>query len=155
MSTRSTCRRQWALASDVRFRRHELLLRVDSGRTASAIGALFYREGWFAGDSQVDNTRPLRRSQVIDRRPDRACVATTRDGRAVVYSGEDARFEYIYKFVSRDPIASGGAKANATLLDHGTLYVARFDADDTGCWLPLAQGQGPLTADHGFPDKGP
>jgi secreted PhoX family phosphatase len=50
----------------------------------------------------------------------------TKDGRAVVYSGEDARFEYIYKFVSRDKIAPGGGKANATLLDNGTLYVARF-----------------------------
>jgi hypothetical protein len=35
-------------------------------------------------------------------------VAVTQDGRAVVYSGEDARFEYIYRFVSRDPIAPAG-----------------------------------------------
>ena len=37
-------------------------------------------------------------------------VARDQDGRAVVYSGEDARFEYIYKFVSRDRIAPGGAQ---------------------------------------------
>ena len=38
-----------------------------------------------------------------------ATVAMTRDGRAVVYMGEDARFEYIYKFVSRDRMQPGGA----------------------------------------------
>jgi secreted PhoX family phosphatase len=81
-------------------------------------------------------------------------VAVTRDGRAVVYSGEDARFEYIYKFVSRDRIAPGGAKANATLLDHGTLCVARFDRDGSGRWLPMVQGEGPLTPANGFRDQG-
>ena len=30
---------------------------VDPGPTASAIGALFFREGWFVGHSHVNHTR--------------------------------------------------------------------------------------------------
>ena len=59
-------------------------------------------------------------------------VKRTALGRAVVYLGEDARFENIYKFVSRDRMAPGGAKASRELLDHGVLHVARFEADGTG-----------------------
>jgi len=113
------------------------------------------RFGWIVEiDPYNPSSTPMKRSAMGRGAHEGATVAVTKDNRAVVYMGEDARFEYIYKFVSRDAIKSGGAAANATLLDHGTLYVAKFNADGKGQWIALTHGQGPLTTANGFNDQG-
>ncbi|MBL8289707.1 MAG: PhoX family phosphatase [Rubrivivax sp.] len=115
------------------------------------------RFGWIVEVDPFDPAAvPVKRTALGRGAREGAWVTLTRDGRAVVYSGEDARFEYLYKFVSRDtmkPATAGvsAARANAGLLDHGTLYVARFDANGRGRWLPMVAGQGPLI---GFPNQG-
>lgn len=68
--------------------------------------------------------------------------------RLAIYMGDDSRFEYIYKFVTRD--AYWGRKTDRDLLDHGTLYVARFNEDGSGDWLALEFGQNGLTPENGF-----
>lgn len=82
--------------------------------------------------------------------------------RPACYMGDDAQNEYIYKFVSATPWATADANATDRLsigdkyLDAGTLYVARFNADGSGEWLPLVYGQGPLTggnAAYAFVDQ--
>ncbi|MBI3132462.1 MAG: PhoX family phosphatase [Acidobacteria bacterium] len=66
------------------------------------------------------------------------------------YMGCDSRNEYIYKFVSTalwDPAdATGGLAAGDKYMDHGRLYVAKFNADGTGTWLELAFGVGNVSA---------
>lgn len=69
----------------------------------------------------------------------------------VCYSGDDSTFQHIYKFVSAEPYNK--ATASGRLLDQGTLYVAKFNEDGTGEWLPLVFGRpglsAPLFADQG------
>jgi len=135
----------------VGYRWHEHDERFDASKHPQE----FNRFGWVVEIDPSDaSAMPVKRTALGRAAHEGATVATARDGRAVIYMGEDARFEYITKFVSRDRIKPGGAKANRELLDHGTLYAARFDADGTGRWLPLVHGQGFLSAAGGFADQG-
>lgn len=60
----------------------------------------------------------------------------------VFYMGDDARNEYIYKFVTTEvwdeTDTNGGFAAGDKYLNSGTLYVARFNDDGSGIWLPLS-----------------
>jgi secreted PhoX family phosphatase len=148
--------KRWGLRKASWYRWNEFDDRFDTVRHANEPN----RFGWVVELDPMDpSSTPVKRTALGRAAHEGAWVAVTRDGRAVVYSGEDARFEYIYRFVSRDPIrpAANGlsaAKLNAELLDHGTLYVARFDPDGSGHWLPLVHGQAPLDSTHGFADQG-
>ncbi|MGQ0801937.1 MAG: PhoX family protein [Pseudomarimonas sp.] len=53
----------------------------------------------------------------------------------VFYSGDDSQNEYIYKFVTRGVYVPFLGVVD--LLETGTLYVARFNDNGTGSWLPL------------------
>jgi len=61
----------------------------------------------------------------------------TQDGRLAVYMGDDQRFEYLYKFVSRDKVDLANPENNQDLLDFGTLYVAKLFEQGNLQWLPL------------------
>ena len=94
-------------------------------------------------DPSDASSTPVKRTAMGRFKHENAAAVLARDGRVVVYMGDDERGEFLYKYVSRQPYVPGGD--TDTLLDDGQLFVARFDDDTSGQWLaltPEATGMG-------------
>ncbi|PZT98689.1 MAG: phosphatase [Gordonia sp. (in: high G+C Gram-positive bacteria)] len=100
------------------------------------------------------NSTPVKHSSMGRLKHEGANVFVTDDGTVVAYTGDDERFEYIYKFVSSKKIQPGvGAAAmqhNMTILSNGTLYVAQL----TGNQPDQIDGSGKLPSSGSFAGTG-
>lgn len=95
------------------------------------------RFGWVVEIDPFDPTKtPVKRTALGRVKHEGATTVIGQDGRAVVYMGDDQRFDYIYKFVSAGHFRSM-LDSGVSPLDEGVLYVARFNEDGSGDWLPL------------------
>ncbi|XUO82848.1 PhoX family phosphatase [Halomonas sp. KM007] len=152
IETRDTGRYQWHRADQ----QSDQFSRFDASSRGASPAEDFRNEphafGWMVEiDPMNPDSVPVKRTHLGRFAHEGVIFAPAVEGQPVVaYSGDDSRFEYIYKFVSRRPFDA--ATADGSLLDEGTLYVARFNDDGSGEWLALAPGQNGLTPENGFAD---
>ncbi|MFI5607664.1 PhoX family protein [Amycolatopsis sp. NPDC051903] len=114
------------------------------------------RFGWVVEiDPNDPHSAPIKHTALGRFKHEAANVKITADGRVAVYSGDDERFEYIYKFVSKGKYRKGNSaqarRHNSALLDEGTLYVAKFTGDSPSAEI---DGTGKLPADGEFDGAG-
>lgn len=112
------------------------------------------RFGWVVEvDPRTPDAAPIKHTALGRFRHEGAETTVSKDGHLVIYSGDDNRFDYQYKYVSDGKVTAETSVFGSTLLSEGTLYVARFDEDGSVEWLPLVHGNGPLNTSNGFADQ--
>jgi secreted PhoX family phosphatase len=114
------------------------------------------RFGWVVELDPYDpESTPRKRTALGRFKHEAAQPRLTDDGRPVVYMGDDEKFDYFYKFVSSERVAKGNSRAahehNLSLLDAGTLYVAKLSGDSPAGEI---DGSGKLPADGEFDGSG-
>ncbi|MEV7135644.1 PhoX family phosphatase [Arthrobacter sp. NPDC093128] len=110
------------------------------------------RFGWIVEVDPFDPTSTPKKHSSLGRfKHEGANVIVAESGHAVAYSGDDERFDYLYKFVSAEKYREGDRKHNMTLLSAGNLYVAKFTGNSPAAEIT---GTGAVPADGSFDGTG-
>ena len=86
-------------------------------------------------DPSNPDSIPRKRTALGRFKHENAELVLSKDRYVVVYSGDDERGEFLYRFISSEKYIEDADCSN--LLENGSLYVAKFDDDGYGTWLEL------------------
>jgi uncharacterized protein len=113
-------------------------LSYTSGTTGEEFGLVGEKYGWMVEINPVNlGFRPRKHTYLGRFRHENAALRVEAGKRLVVYMGDDRRGGHTWKYVSKNKVTYPGDKANSDLLTDGTLYVAKYNPDGTGRWIPL------------------
>ncbi len=105
------------------------------GKTFGLVGEKY---GWIVEiDPKNPKFRPRKHTSLGRFRHENVALRVEKGKKLVAYLGDDRRGGHTWKFVSANTISSPTSKTNSSLWEKGTLYVARYNPDGTGKWIPL------------------
>jgi uncharacterized protein len=108
------------------------------GSTGKTFGLVGEKYGWMVEiDPNDPNFRPRKHTWLGRYRHENVTMRVEAGKKLVAYMGDDRRGGHTWKFVSTDTVSSPTDKSNSQLWEKGTLYVARYNPDGTGRWIPL------------------
>ncbi len=126
--------KRYGIAADSRYRYHVYDARFDWSKNPNEP----HRHGWVVEiDPSKPASTPVKHTALGRFKHENAACVVARDGRVVVYMGDDERGEFMYKYVSNGVYVPGGD--TSTLLSDGKLYAARFNDDGSGEWVELTE----------------
>ncbi len=103
--------------------------------TCEAAGLNENQYGWIVEIDPFNPDFKVRKHTALGRfHHENAAVGLTKDGRVVVYMGDDVKDACVYKFISNGKYDKSRGIANSALLEDGTLYVANMS---NGTWVPM------------------
>jgi secreted PhoX family phosphatase len=108
---------------------------VASGTEFGLVGEKY---GWLVEiDPDDPDFRPRKHTALGRFRHENITLRVERGENLVAYMGDDRRGGHIWKYVSHGKVQRPHGKRNSELLEDGTLYVARYNPDGTGQWIPV------------------
>lgn len=91
--------------------------------------------GWVVEIDPFDKNAVIKKHTALGRfNHENTAMGLAKDGRVVVYMGDDKKDAGVYKFVSNGKFDASKGKENSKLLEDGTLYVADMKS---GKWIPV------------------
>lgn len=112
------------------------------------------RFGWIVEFDPYDpQSKPVKRTALGRFAHENVAHKLSSTHRVAFYSGDDTKFEYIYKFITDKPWDGTPGAQHGQLLDSGVLFVACLAENEQGKWLPLVFGEGGLTTENGFENQ--
>jgi uncharacterized protein len=104
-------------------------------------GLVGEKYGWLTEiDPDDSDFRPRKHTALGRFRHENIALRVGRGLKLVAYMGDDRRGGHTWKFVSDGYVHRRTSRANSKLLERGTLYVAHYNPDGTGYWIPLRLG---------------
>lgn len=102
--------------------------------TAETAGLPQTHYGWVIEVDPFDGTFLKKHTALGRFNHENTAMGIAKDGRVVVYMGDDKKDACVYKFISKHKYEPSLGRGNSALLSEGTLYVANLKS---GKWVPV------------------